>query len=246
MNSLQLQISSSNADIKNDTQYIFYIPPNSIVAESQEQIFLSVQSAILPNSFYNINSNNNTLFYSLDSSPSIISAFALPFGNYTIYDMINYFNTNMVNFQVSYNKSTNKLLFENKSHINFTFYSSLIYNVIGFNKDITYHSLGGYLNSKNCINLATIQYINIKANFNTNNLVKYNINDKSIICSIPVSSNPTGIMSYFNYNNFKINTYRNQISEIILEFTDQNGYNINFNGVDWSIVLQLDIINFVD
>ena len=70
-------------------------------------------------------------------------------------------------------------------------------------------------------------------------------NDKNIICSIPVNINSYGIINYKNENNFKVNTFRNEITELILQFTDQNGYNINFNGVQWSIVLQLDIINFV-
>ena len=50
-------------------------------------------------------------------------------------------------------------------------------------------------------------------------------------------------INYKNENNFKVNTFRNEITELILQFTDQNGYNINFNGVQWSIVLQLNIIN---
>jgi hypothetical protein len=90
-----------------------------------------------------------------------------------------------------------------------------------------------------------IQYINVKLNINTNNITKYNVNDKNIICSIPVNINPYGVINYRNDNNFRVNTFKNEISEIILQFTDQNGNNINFNGVQWSLVLQLDIINFV-
>ena len=54
MTSLQLQLSSNNADSRNDDSFIYYLPPEAITAESQEHIYISVQSAILPNTFYNI------------------------------------------------------------------------------------------------------------------------------------------------------------------------------------------------
>ena len=242
---LQLSLSSNNADSKGDNSYIFYIPTGSIPAESQEQIYLSVQSAIIPNTFYNINQYNNKLCYSLDSN-NIKIYLILQNGNYTIKDIVNYLNSNMSNFTISYNRMYNKLTFQNLSSTNFKVYpESTIYNVIGLSNGLTYQSVNGLLQSVNAVNLNSIQYINVKVNINTNNITKYNINDKNIICSIPVNINPYGVINYKNYNNFRVNTYRNEITEIIMQFTDQNGNNIDFNGVQWSLVLQMDIINFV-
>ena len=68
MDSLQFQISSTNADSKSNNEYVYYIPSNSILGDTQEHIYLSIQSAIIPNSFYNINKYNNTLIYSMDSN----------------------------------------------------------------------------------------------------------------------------------------------------------------------------------
>ena len=245
MNSLQLQLSSNNVDSKNDNSFIFYIPTGSILAESQEHIYISVQSAIIPNTFYNINSYNNILCYGLVSNMVKINL-TIPVGNYNIKDIVSYLNSNMTNFTVSYNKTYNKLTFQNLSLANFIIYpESTLYGVIGFTNGLTYYSNSGILQSVNAVNVNSIQYINVKLNINTNNITKYNVNDKNIICSIPVNINSYGIINYKNENNFKVNTFRNEITELILQFTDQNGYNINFNGVQWSIVLQLDIINFV-
>ena len=245
MNSLQLQLSSNNVDSKNDNSFIFYIPTGSILAESQEHIYISVQSAIIPNTFYNINSYNNILSYALVSN-NIKQYLTIPVGNYNIKDIVSYLNSNMTNFSVSYNKTYNKLTFQNLSLANFIIYpESTLYGVLGFSNGLTYYSSSGILQSVNAVNVNSIQYINVKLNINTNNITKYNVNDKNIICSIPVNINSYGIINYKNENNFKVNTFRNEITELILQFTDQNGYNINFNGVQWSIVLQLDIINFV-
>ena len=101
------------------------------------------------------------------------------------------------------------------------------------------------LESVSAVNINSIQYINIKVNINTQNITKYNVNDRNIICSIPVNVNPYGIITYKNENNFRINTFKSDLTEIILSFTDQNGNNIDFNGVQWSLVFQIDIINFV-
>ncbi len=245
MDSLQFQISSTNADSKSDNEYVYYIPSNSILGDSQEHIYLSIQSAIIPNSFYNINKYNNTLIYSMDSN-NIKQSFSLPLGNYNIKEVVNYFNSNFLGFTTTLDKQTNKLSFQNTSYLNFKFYSeSTIYNVIGFSNGLIYHSEGGYLASRNCINLNSIQYINVKINISTNNITKYNFNDKNIICSIPVNVSPNGVLNYMNGNDFKINTFKNNITEIIIGFTDQNGNTIDFNGVQWSMVLQMDFIDFV-
>lgn len=245
MTSLQLQLSTNNADSKNDTSYIFYIPTGSILAEAQEHIYISVQSAVIPNTFYNINNYNNILCYALTSN-YIKTYITIPQGNYTIKDIVNYLNSYMINFSVSYNRTYNKLTFQNLSNANFIFYpESSIFGILGFTNGLTYYSTTGSLISANGVNMNSIQYINVKLNINTNNITKYNVNDKNIICSIPVNINPYGIINYRNDNNFRVNTFKNEISEIILQFTDQNGNNINFNGVQWSLVLQMDIINFV-
>jgi hypothetical protein len=242
---LQLQLNSNNADAKGDNTFTFYIPSDAILAESQEHIYLSVQSAILPYTFYNINENNNKLRYALTSN-FIIETIVIPVGNYTIKDIVNYLNSEMTNFMVSYDKLYNKLTFTNLSTTDFKFFpTSTLYDVLGFTKGITFISNNGILYSVNGVNLNTVHYVNIKLNINTNNVAKYNINDRNIICSIPVNVSPYGVICYINDNNFRVNTFKNNISEVVVEFTDQNGYNINFNGVQWSLVLQLDIINFV-
>jgi len=121
MNSLQLQLSSSNVDSKNDNSFIFYIPTGSILAESQEHIYISVQSAIIPNTFYNINSYNNILCYALVSN-NIKQYLTIPVGNYNIKDIVSYLNSYMTNFTISYNKTYNKLTFQNLSLANFIIY----------------------------------------------------------------------------------------------------------------------------
>lgn len=246
MSSLQLQLSSTNADSKNDNEYIYYIPSASIPADVQEHIYISVQSAVIPYSFYNINRFNNTLYYSL-SSNNVEQYFSLPLGNYNIKDLVSYFNENFTGFTTTFDKQTNKLAFQNNSYLNFTFYpKSTIYNVLGFTNGLIYNSEGGYLSSRNSVNFNSIQYVNIKSNLNTNSLSKYNLNDRRTLCSIPVNLNPGGVLNYQNSNNFRINTFTNSITELSISFTDQNGNNIDFNGCQWSLVFQFDIVNYVE
>ena len=246
MTSVQLQIASSNVDAKSDNSFDFYIPPSCVNAESQEHIYLSVQSAVIPNTFYNINRYNNTLQFSLDSN-DIMQTISLPLGNYTVTSLVQWFNTNMSGFSITYDKTTNKLAFQNNSYLNFRFYAtSTIYSVIGFNQGLSYHSNGGYLSAINVCNLNSIQYVNVVTNnITTGNLSHAQINNRCTLCSIPVYLNPLGVLIYQNPNNFRINTFSNELTHISLSFRDQNENPIDFNGGSWSINLQMDIVNFV-
>ena len=70
--------------------------------------------------------------------------------------------------------------------------------------------------------------------------------NRSIICSIPILSTPYSIINYTSGNNSKFNLYSNFFNFINLKLTDQNGVLIDLNNQHWTIILQLDIIKFLD
>jgi hypothetical protein len=56
----------------------------------------------------------------------------------------------MTNYTVSYNKTYNKLTFQNLSNSNFIFYpESTLYGILGFTNGLTYYSTNGTLSSVN-------------------------------------------------------------------------------------------------
>ena len=80
---LQIYLNSKYANKSNsstsDVDYFF--SPFSI--PTQYHIHLSVQSAQIPYSFYNVNIRNNTLNFYTNNQPTMISI-SIPIGNYNV------------------------------------------------------------------------------------------------------------------------------------------------------------------
>ena len=77
--SFQIYLNSSNADSIVNNSYTFILP-NLEIADGN-YIYLSVQYASIPYSFYNINSTNNLLNYTLNS---VSYSITITSGNYNI------------------------------------------------------------------------------------------------------------------------------------------------------------------
>ena len=81
---IQIHLNSKFATKFNNNHYSdvdFVLPV--IEAQSQHTIYISVLHAVIPYSFYNINSTNNVLyFYEHTSDPPVTTILNIPFGNY--------------------------------------------------------------------------------------------------------------------------------------------------------------------
>jgi hypothetical protein len=94
--------------------------------------------------------------------------------------------------------------------------------------------------------MAQNQCICIGSNFQTGNIsLNGDRNKKSIICSIPLESQPFSLITYKN-STTKVNLYSNNLAYINIKLLNQDGKLLNLNGKYFSLTLQLDIINFVD
>ena len=246
MQSIQIYINSRSADkfIDNNISNAQYILPNINILDGY-QIYLSLQKASIPYSFYNINYTNNTLTIFFNGQVYILT---IPPGNYNINSLINELKSMLLdagaNFNITYDSITNKLKFEYSSE--FSFYaSSTILSILGFNENTLYTSTGFILRSPNCCNLMSVKCINVSTNLTTYNINKQFPNSQNILASIPVNAQPYSIIQYENTNNFKSNIYTNYLSMINIQLlNDSDGKLIDLNGVHYSLTLQLDIINF--
>jgi len=237
--SFQIYLNSSNADIVSNNSYNFILP-NLEIADGN-YIYLSVQYANIPYSFYNINLTNNILYYTLTSVNFTI---AITPGNYNITQLITFLKSNMSGFTITYNSMTNKITFSHSTY-NFSFLSTSTCNeILGFLKNTSYTSYNLSLVSVNCISLIPIKCINIVSNLLTYNINKSNPNNQSILCCIPITTQPNSIIEYKNNNNFRSNLFINQISNIVIKLTDQNNNAIDLNGLGFFMTIQLDIEKF--
>jgi hypothetical protein len=125
--------------------------------------------------------------------------------------------------------------------------SSTCLEMLGFNNANTLHleSILKELISPYCANMQSVQCINICSNFVTGNINSYDMKTNRTLCCIPVNSQPYSNIVFENSSNFRSNLYTNIINFVNIQITDQQHNLLNLNGLDWSIVLQLDVVSFI-
>lgn len=243
LESIQINLCSKYASrIINDNNCNAIFNINNLIIPSEHHIHISVVNCIIPYSFYNINSSNNILMYILNG---VLNTLTIPPGNYNINTLTTFLKTNMPGINCVYSSLTNKFTFST-SNINFSFSPiSTCLSFMGFKYN--FDSINYNLTSFNCVNLQTTQCIHIQSNFQTGNINSSNIYLQNTLCTIPINGIPNGTIIYENNGTvFTTNLYSNILNNIVIKIVDQNNTVIDLNGVDWSMTLQLDIVDFVN
>jgi len=239
--SFQLHLSSSCADAYNNgltSDCEFYLP--QIEIPSNFHIHVSIENFCMPYSFYNVNLNNNSLTYLENNTAYTIT---ITNGNHNINSIITELMSKMTRFTITYNSVTNKMTFVNSLY-DFTFSSlSNCLSLLGFSSNLS--SSSKTLTSDKVVNLCPYRCICIHTNLKTFSINKKYSNNTTLLASIPINSAPNSIIVYENKNNFKSNTFTNNISNIRIKLTDHDFNTLDLNGQHWTITLQFDIVDFV-
>ena len=245
MESIQIYLNSKTADKFNSNSIADaeYILPMIEIGDGFH-IYISLQKASIPNTFYNINSSNNIL----DITTDILLRETIPEGNYNINQLISYLKSILPTFTIDYNVINNKCSFSYTSAW-IIMSSSTLLSVLGFNESSETQSvsngLGSYqIQPPHCCNLVTVKTINIVTNLSTNNINKAIPHNNSILCSIPVNVSPYSMIQYENNNNFRTNLFVNSLCMLNIKLVDDLGNIINLNGAHYSMTFQIDIIKF--
>lgn len=248
--SIQIYLNSAKADkyINDSISDCEFVLPIIEIPDGFH-IYLSLHSALIPYSFYNINSTNNIIEYEIDLSEgetnyTIAYALTITEGNYNINQLVSYLTTNMNSISITYDGITNKLTFTGTYPFTLQSYSTC-FNIIGFVSGNNYTSTNNSLTSVNCINVNQIKAINVITNLSTYNINKSFSNNLSILSCIPVNRPPYSIIEYENKNNYRCNLFMNQLQLIKIKLVDENENLINLNGLHYSLVLQLDVVSFL-
>ena len=155
LSSRQIYLDSKDANyyIDNNFSNPVWIFSEHITCPDYASMLVSVVDVQIPVSFYNIDSNNNTLFASSNITPQ---AFTIPQGNYNVYSLMDYLNNNMklgdppTNFTVTYDSTTNGFTFTSPFNQHWAIYGSeysSALSVLGFSDKIHQSTLvdGNYI-----------------------------------------------------------------------------------------------------
>jgi hypothetical protein len=246
---LSIHLNSSNAtkyyNGSFNSQVEFILPHINI--PSDYTIYLNIAHVSIPYSFYNINTSNNVLKYSVLST---IYTIIIPVGNYTVNNLLTQLKALFPSdFTITYNGINNKFSFTHSAQ-DFVFIfdinsiQSSCFGILGFSKNYQY-SMNKVLTSDTMANLCPTCCLCISSTFLTQNISSISLNNSSILCSIPITVNPYTIISYSN-SLFKVNLNTNILNAIQIKLSDQDGVLLDFNSIHWSITLNLELVNYVN
>jgi len=204
-------------------------------------IYVSVQTAQIPGTFYNLDDINNLLVYSVGAAPNI--NLVIPPSNYNVNTLMTYLMTVMTGFTITYNSANNLYTFTHSSQT-FSFKSSsTCFELLGFNDASQYNSSGLSLTSTISVNFFTIRNILIECNnlITVNKTANVADNNASILTSIPITVSQGSILSYSNVFGLsdRVASVKN-FSSLQIRLLDQDLDLLDLNGGEWSITLQLN------
>jgi len=246
--STQIYLNSATADIyMNNTQkssVVFIFRNPIILNKNAYEMRVSVVNAQIPISYYLINSTNNKFYITVNG---VTSTYYFKVGNYNVNSFITEWSNSVgLGWTLSYSNVTNKITFAYTQDFAFSDDVNSLFGIIGFKKGLSYTSTNKSLICPYVVNFSGIARLNIKSNcFTLNNVDSYNKTINRTIAVIPVSSVTNGVSYYNNFTNYK-NIFKNhEISTINIEIYDDFKNLIDFNNIDWSMTLQIDVISEV-
>jgi len=250
--SQQIYLDSANAQIQlngsKKSNCTFFFSDILKFDKNNIEMRLELVNAQVPISWYLINSTNNQ-FSTSTNGETTFQIWTLPVGNYNATTFITMFQTYMGSaFTVSFSSITNTFTFT-YGYGAWTLTDigcNSIFSIIGFGSGIKYHSTGtpiATIQAPFSVAFGGLSKVNIKTStFNLSNSDSYAKGNVQTICSLPVSSIQGGYIFYNNMTNFKSIFRNHELSSINIQIQDpQNNY-IDFNNVDWTITLQIDIV----
>ena len=231
-----ISLLSSDYTMLNNTigSYMSFELYKPIIIDSNVETWLKIESFKFTNSIYNVSIYSNIFYFGLASSAYAVQSVVITRSNYDINSLIIALNAIGFGFTFLYDSKTMKITISNT--VNFKLFNAT-YNmlkILGF-PNVTQVSVLKTLTSSNIINLIGSQMLYLSLpNLSLNSYgVKNSINttSKSNVASIPVTSIQGDTQTYSSDLMHKIND--KIITFIEVRIIDENGNEVNFNGVDW-------------
>jgi hypothetical protein len=204
---------------------------------------IKVANAVIPVSYYNVNSNNNTFSWQESAGGGVITS-TFTAGNYTsttfateVKTQMDADTNNAATYTVTISTATNKMTIT--AGANFTIYVAVSQKLTGFT---TVPSASTTQIGDNVINLAGPNQLYLRSNIatriDTNAVVK---NDKifnNVLAIVPINVNTFDVV----YKSFDYTQYFEadiDIQDVEFYFTDDSDVQIDFNGAPFSLSLQM-------
>ena len=240
-----ISLNSSDAILLNSTYKSWVKFQFSGLLKEEDDILkieLSLVNAQIPISWYIINYSNNMFKIKLGNNTEQI--ITIPVGNYNANSLITNLKLliNDSNFIITISKITGKITFTyNNSFIIYTNIDNSIGIILGFELNNVYNST----NSLTCpypLNLLGYKRLEIYTqDIQTLNYSSANNSMSTLLSIIPIDQPPWGLITFNNYTDTKNIIKNKTIDKIEIIIRAEDKTLINFNNIDWTLKLKIDI-----
>lgn len=239
-----LRISSRDRSLVGGNKYSFNFHTNDCDLHNARRIYL--KSAIIPNTQYNINSNNNVFRFTIAGAPSTSTVAVGQYSLATLQTALiaRLLADHAITLTITQDSITNKLSFT--TNVNFRFLSKTDNNPMGDVLGIYTSSVGDVANftADGLPNLVGLRHIYIASNTLSNNISmitddkqKYNI-----FCDIPITVGfgelQTVSQDVSSFDSTDFGSKKN-ISTIDIELLDEENNIVDLNGHDFVLVFSI-------
>ena len=237
-------VTSNSATTQNNGTFlsdVVFESNNFIQSEGVLNLDVALIHAEIPVSFYVINEYNNQFRFKIDTDP--ITTVSIPYGNYNSASLITQLLTaiNKTNFTITISKLTGKLTFShNATYIIYNDFPFSIGTTLGFSPNTINTSVGPnpfLLTAPYMLNLLGAKKLNIVSNELSTINHSSEVGSLSMLSSIAVDQPAYGLVVYENKSGIKHNLRVKDINRIDIQLLDENHNLINFNNIDWSMLL---------
>ena len=217
-----------------------------ILAKRGHYLALSVDSAAIPHSFYNVSSSNNTI--QIEESGSNVRSIQIPIGNYTAntlkVTLMTGLNTGgTLTYTVSFDEITGKFtLASASSNFKIVGANTTMRALLGFGT-ADYTSSNSSLNSVNVADLVVHHHIGVESNLASFSILdsKQKMQSTSLLALIPINA-PLYDMIYHSAGDSHMRNVltAQMVTTITIKMIGAKNIALDFNNVPWEITLRLE------
>jgi hypothetical protein len=171
---------------------------------------------------------------------NVVSTIVVSAGNYTITQLIDTLIGNTpVEYTYTFLPLRNKIFITNSSAEFQILSTTTMWEPLGLQRNTTQTSVTRTCLFPNCVNMSGLRNINIHLdNLNTKNIASSTKSVSTIIASVPVDVNSSGVLSYNLSNNYEVPVPISSLDYINILLKDDLGNFIENNGIHWNMTLK--------
>lgn len=242
-----INLNSKHAVLNNgDKLSDVYFKFKNILRDEDDILYcsLGILNAQIPVSFYNVNINNQTLYYTVNATPYTL---IIPESNYTYTSFASVFTAQFAlgahgkTLTLSQNRTSGKITIT-VSGYTLVISASPLNKVLGLNVANSYTITGAYTCVYPCNFLGVKKIKFYSSALSCYSYDSFNLGHSTVIHTISVNAPAFGLLDFSAQMDSFSRLKQTRINEIDIQLRDEDDALIDFNGTDWCFTLQLNIL----